>query len=62
MIITIFEAIGAYLLADLMTGVYHLATDRGWNIGRQVEIFQQHHAQTEAMVLDLRSLFLGFRF
>lgn len=33
----------AYTLVDLLTGVYHMATDLGWNIPSQVRLFQQHH-------------------
>jgi len=33
----------AYVLADLLSGLYHLATDRGYNIAAQVGLFAKHH-------------------
>ena len=33
----------AYVAVDLATGLYHYATDRGWNFRRQVELFELHH-------------------
>jgi MFS family permease len=53
------EALLAYVLADALTGLYHAATDRGWNIGWQVALFEQHHADPAGMVLDFWAAVLG---
>lgn len=37
------QILAAYFLVDLASGLYHLATDCGWNIRQQVEDFQDHH-------------------
>jgi hypothetical protein len=39
----------AYLLADALSGFYHLVTDCGLNIASQVALFEEHH-QTNTMV------------
>ena len=59
MVLYVTEGIIAYILADLLTGIYHWATDRGWNIASQVRIFHQHHEPLATMVLDLRPALLG---
>lgn len=38
------QIFAAFLVLDLLTGIYHLVTDRGWNFRQQVELFQHHHA------------------
>ena len=40
---TAFQILAAYILADLLSGLYHLATDKGMNIKSQCEMFQEHH-------------------
>lgn len=45
------QVVAAYALTDLLTGIYHFATDKGWNIRQQVMLFQRHHA-TNAMDAD----------
>lgn len=37
------QIIAAYILADLLSGLYHFATDKGFNFGNQIEMFQEHH-------------------
>jgi hypothetical protein len=43
MISIVLQVLAAYFALDLLTGLYHLATDRGWNFRFQVELFQDHH-------------------
>ena len=33
----------AYILVDAMSGLYHFATDKGFNIQSQIKMFQEHH-------------------
>jgi hypothetical protein len=37
------QVVAAYALTDLMTGIYHFATDKGFNFRQQVRLFQNHH-------------------
>jgi sterol desaturase/sphingolipid hydroxylase (fatty acid hydroxylase superfamily) len=37
------QIIAAFVFVDLASGLYHYATDRGWNIRQQVELFAEHH-------------------
>lgn len=37
------KLVGAWWFVDVMSGIYHYATDRGWNIPSQVAEFQHHH-------------------
>lgn len=37
------QILAAYVLADLLSGLYHLATDKGFNFRNQIEMFQEHH-------------------
>lgn len=37
------QILAAYILADLLSGLYHLATDKGFNFRNQIEMFQEHH-------------------
>lgn len=50
--IIVLKILFAYLLADLISGIYHVLTDRGWNIPKQVMLFQQHHV-TRSLEFDL---------
>lgn len=38
------QALAGWALADLLGGLYHLATDRGWGLRSQVRDFAHHHA------------------
>lgn len=46
------QIIAAYILADLFSGLYHLATDKGMNIKSQCEMFQEHHTTNTMAVFD----------
>ncbi len=37
------QIIAAYIRIDALSGVYHFATDKGFNIRSQIEMFQEHH-------------------
>lgn len=43
MISILLQILAAYVVLDLLTGLYHLATDRGWNFKQQCELFEIHH-------------------
>lgn len=42
----------AYIVVDAGSGLYHLATDSGWNFKSQVEGFRRHHDSPESLGLD----------
>lgn len=39
----VLQIVVAYVLVDALTGIYHLATDRGWNFASQCALFEIHH-------------------
>jgi hypothetical protein len=43
MISAALQVLAAYLVVDLLTGLYHLVTDKGFNVGHQVKLFTAHH-------------------
>lgn len=47
-------AIAAYATADAFTALYHLFTDRGWNIKSQLYWFRLHHQYPLRMTFDLQ--------
>jgi len=49
----------AYFIADALAGLYHLFTDRGWNIETQTAFFQNHHERPWTMTFDLQPLVIG---
>jgi plasmanylethanolamine desaturase len=59
MIRLIVESLLAYTLADLLTGIYHFVTDRGWNVASQVALFQQHHDRPAQLGVDLSPAIAG---
>lgn len=46
------QIIAAYWFVDLASGVYHYATDHGWNIRQQVESFALHHRSNTMSGVD----------
>lgn len=52
----------AYLLADLLSGLYHLATDKGFNVQNQIEMFQEHHDTNTMSGFDWQTFAAGFPF
>jgi hypothetical protein len=49
--------LAAYYAADLFVGLYHMLTDKGWNIQQQVIAFREHH--DGAVVFDLKPVFFA---
>lgn len=61
------QVFAAYVLTDFLTGVYHFATDRGYNFKWIVELFQDHHRTNtmegfdyQPMIPSLPGMLLGF--
>lgn len=46
----------AYMLADILSGLYHWATDKGYNLKFQVEFFQEHHRNPKSMTFDYQPI------
>lgn len=42
-LLLLLKVAAAYALLDLFTGLYHYATDKGYNTKEQVALFQEHH-------------------
>lgn len=59
MIPVLLQIIGAYLLADLLSGLYHLATDRGYNLAGQIELFANHHVTNSMDGFDWQTFAAG---
>ncbi|WP_425618058.1 fatty acid desaturase CarF family protein [Anatilimnocola sp. NA78] len=53
----------ALAVVDLLTGIYHVMTDRGWNLKHQVEYFRIHHEDPQSMKsFDWQPMFAGVPF
>ena len=59
MIAAILEITLAYIAADFLSGMYHLVTDRGWNIPSQLSQFNNHHERPWTMTFDWEPLLAG---
>jgi hypothetical protein len=57
--ILIGEALLGYVAADALTGIYHAATDYGWNVRSQVDLFQDHHDHPRGITRDPKPAFAG---
>lgn len=53
------QVVLAYIVADFLAALYHLATDRGWNIASQVRDFRNHHDRPWTMTFDLQPVLAG---
>lgn len=53
------KVVAAWLLMDLMTGLYHFATDRGWNFEHQVSQFREHHDTNSMLGFDWQPMTVG---
>lgn len=53
------QVLAAYVLADLLTGLYHFATDRGWNFRWIVELFDDHHRTNAMQGFDWQPMQVG---
>lgn len=49
------EIAAGFVVADFFVGMYHLFTDKGWNVPEQVKSFREHHEG--AVVFDLRPVY-----
>jgi palmitoyl-[glycerolipid] 3-(E)-desaturase len=55
MLNVLLQVFAAYVIIDLITGIYHILTDKGWNpIHSQVELFQRHHRDSSMDSIDWR--------
>lgn len=54
------EVFAAWLLVDLLTGIYHFVTDRGWNFANQVAMFRDHHVNNRMIGFDWQPMLAGF--
>jgi hypothetical protein len=52
----IIYSLAGWWCADAIGGLYHLATDRGYNLPFQVKSFQNHHEKPWTMTFDLEPL------
>lgn len=53
MIFAIIQVVLAYVVADALAALYHLATDCGFNTPRIVAQFRKHHDAPRTMTFDL---------
>jgi hypothetical protein len=53
------QVLAAYLFVDFCTGLYHYATDRGWNHPTQVAMFQDHHNTNTMTGFDWQPMLVG---
>lgn len=53
------EIVLGYALADLLSGIYHLMTDAGYNLPAQIRDFSKHHAQPWTMTFDASPMIAG---
>jgi hypothetical protein len=56
---SLIEVFAAWLLIDLLTGLYHFVTDRGWNFKHQVAMFRDHHVHNRMIGFDYQPMFAG---
>lgn len=54
---TLLLFMAAYFVADFFVGMYHMLTDKGWNIRQQVSAFREHHEG--ALVFDVKPVFFA---
>ncbi len=59
MLRALLEIVLAYLFADLASGLYHYATDRGWNLAQQVALFADHHKTSTMENFDWQTFAAG---
>lgn len=48
-----------WLLADALSGLYHIMTDYGYNIPHQIKLFMFHHENPHTMTFDWQPLLAG---
>lgn len=52
----------AYAMVDAISGLYHWATDRGYSIRQQVEMFAEHHVTATMTDFDWQTFAVGMPF
>lgn len=57
MLIECVQIFAAYIIADGLSGIYHLMTDLGYNIPSQVRDFNKHHDEPWTMQWDYYGIF-----
>lgn len=57
--IELLQIIAAFYLADFVSAVFHLVTDRGWGLPVVVAWFRKHHAAPQTMTFDLMPAVAG---
>lgn len=55
----IIEIVAGYLLVDAFSGIYHVLTDKGFNIKHQRDIFINHHEINTMEVFDWSHLIVA---
>ena len=53
------EVFAAYVVADAISGLYHMATDKGMNLRSQIEMFQDHHVTNTMQDFDWQTFAAG---
>lgn len=59
MFIAFLQVLAAYVLVDLLTGIYHWATDKGFNTPHVVRLFQDHHETNTMDGFDIQPSVAG---
>jgi hypothetical protein len=58
-IVLALQILAAYVLIDALSGIYHLATDKGFNIRSQIAMFQWHHDTNTMDNFDWQTFAVG---
>ena len=56
---SVIEVVLAWFLVDLLTGLYHFATDKGYNFKYQVDLFNDHHQTNTMAGFDWQPMVVG---
>lgn len=54
-----YQILAAYVVADALSGLYHLATDKGLNFRGQIELFSEHHDTNTMQGFDWQTFAAG---
>ena len=52
----VLQIVAAYVLVDFLTGLYHLATDKGFNLQSQIDLFERHHRENSMDGFDCQPM------
>jgi hypothetical protein len=53
------QVLAGYVVVDALSGIYHWATDRGFNIHDQIRLFQEHHRTNTMEGFDWQTFAAG---